>query len=576
MAVPVPVVASAAPGTSKSASAFAAMVEDLSGGEGATDVAQARTGRPTQAVAVSKPVAGPVSPDSPFAPGAPAAQGTSKFAYPFAALAEEWSAGPDGAGAEQVKTGRPTLAVAFAKPASPVSADNPAVPVPSAARDASKSASSLAALTEEWSAGAGEAGVAQAKTGGLTETKPVATPVPAGDPFASPAEALTRGAGEAGAAQSKTRKPSLAVPVSRFVTSRQVSTNPVSTNKGAGTDAGAPAQPAIPSQAGNAARGTPVQADAQEQSSSEATQAAAEQQDDTPAQPGGPASGAVPVGSKPSVRGRGPVTPAATGAALKAAAPLPFFAVAVPTPPAPVSLPKTPAASGSGPQERAASAPGAPDTAPERTSVSDAALEIRLRDKDDTTPAVPQAAGPAPVPAVELKPPAPELPPLPPAPETAAAQTVHVAPAVAAEVPARPPEPTAHSAPQSSPSTARSTDIEEPSASATPPQPLRSVSLEFSPDGAGDVRLRLSEKSGEVHISLHSADASLTSSLHKGVHELIGSLSSAGYEAEAWTPGQGRQNSQQEPDQRRNRRAAPDASGEEFGDMFQQPIQEIS
>jgi hypothetical protein len=111
----------------------------------------------------------------------------------------------------------------------------------------------------------------------------------------------------------------------------------------------------------------------------------------------------------------------------------------------------------------------------------------------------------------------------------------------------------------------------------TPAQPLRSLSLEFSPDGAGDVRLRLAEKSGEVHISLHSSDASISSRLHEGVHELVGSLSSAGYEAEAWTPGQGQRNNQGEPEQPKNPRPNRNASEtEDFGDLFQSPNQEAA
>jgi hypothetical protein len=108
-------------------------------------------------------------------------------------------------------------------------------------------------------------------------------------------------------------------------------------------------------------------------------------------------------------------------------------------------------------------------------------------------------------------------------------------------------------------------------------QPLRNVSLEFTPDGASDVRLRLSERSGEVHISLHSSDPSLSGRLHEGIHDLVGSLSSAGYDAEAWTPSQGRQNQQQPPEdspkQRRNDNSGTGA--EQFSGMLQQPIQEI-
>ncbi len=109
-------------------------------------------------------------------------------------------------------------------------------------------------------------------------------------------------------------------------------------------------------------------------------------------------------------------------------------------------------------------------------------------------------------------------------------------------------------------------------------QPLQSISLEFAPDGASDVRLRLSERAGEVHISLHSSDPSLSGRLHEGVHDLVGSLANAGYDAEAWTPSQGRQNNQRQPDTppRVRRSGSSGAGAEDFGGMLQQPIQEIS
>jgi hypothetical protein len=108
-------------------------------------------------------------------------------------------------------------------------------------------------------------------------------------------------------------------------------------------------------------------------------------------------------------------------------------------------------------------------------------------------------------------------------------------------------------------------------------QPLRSVSLEFTPDGASDVRLRLSERSGEVHVSLHSSDASLSGRLHEGIHDLVGSLSTAGYDAKAWTPNQGRQSQQQQPDDSPKKRRSDNAGSgaEQFSGMLQQPIQEV-
>jgi len=304
----------------------------------------------------------------------------------------------------------------------------------------------------------------------------------------------------------------------------------------------------------------------------------------------------VPANSVPAefrpVRGRALASAAiSSGPKPSATAQIPFFAAPAQVPIA-IPLPKFKAESGSGPQERTSTAPQTEDPAPaERAAVNDAALEVRIKvpvhESDPKPPAatadpVPPAGPAAPVSAPPVAPepvtlkPLPELPATQPAPQPVAALPINPAHAVAAEVTVRTPENPAHPPAQPATSTARSTDIEEPVATRETPQPLKSLSLEFSPDGAGDVRLRLSEKSGEVHISLHSPDASLTSRLHEGVHDLVGSLSSAGYEAEAWTPGQGHQNNQREPEQRKNRRADSKEAGEAFGDVFQQPIQEIS
>jgi hypothetical protein len=105
-------------------------------------------------------------------------------------------------------------------------------------------------------------------------------------------------------------------------------------------------------------------------------------------------------------------------------------------------------------------------------------------------------------------------------------------------------------------------------------QSLRSISIEFTPDGAQDVRLRLEERAGDVHISLHSTDPVLTGRLSEGVHDLVGTLANAGYDAQAWTPEQGRQNQRQSEDPRKNRRTNPAEAGvDEFGAVMQQPTE---
>ena len=107
-------------------------------------------------------------------------------------------------------------------------------------------------------------------------------------------------------------------------------------------------------------------------------------------------------------------------------------------------------------------------------------------------------------------------------------------------------------------------------------QPLRSVSLEFTPDGLSDVRLRLSERSGEVHISVHSNDPSMHGKLQDGIHDLIGTLSNAGYDANAWTPGQSRENHQRQREATPNprRKDTPGAGAEDFGGLLNNTTQE--
>jgi hypothetical protein len=119
---------------------------------------------------------------------------------------------------------------------------------------------------------------------------------------------------------------------------------------------------------------------------------------------------------------------------------------------------------------------------------------------------------------------------------------------------------------------------EEPVPDQTKTQlPIRSLALEFTPDGAGDIKLRLSERSGDVHISLHGTDPSLAGRVREGVSDLVGSLAKAGYDAEAWTPGEGRQGQRQQSDQRQSlRKPATEANAAEFNGILQQPIQEIS
>jgi hypothetical protein len=163
----------------------------------------------------------------------------------------------------------------------------------------------------------------------------------------------------------------------------------------------------------------------------------------------------------------------------------------------------------------------------------------------------------------------------PPAGQTQlAAQNPTTVPA--SPVPVPPPVYAGQTKPE--PQAASASPPEEPVADQTKTQPpIRSLALEFAPDGAGDVKVRLSERAGDVHISLHGTDPSLAGRVREGVSDLVGSLSKAGYDAEAWTPGEGRQGQRQHSDPRPSLRKTPaGANAAEFDGIFQQPIQEIS
>jgi hypothetical protein len=106
--------------------------------------------------------------------------------------------------------------------------------------------------------------------------------------------------------------------------------------------------------------------------------------------------------------------------------------------------------------------------------------------------------------------------------------------------------------------------VEAPKPVAMPDQampekaPVRAVAIEFRPDGVHDVRVRLAEHAGEVHVSVHSADPEVTQNLREGVTGLTATLAQAGYDARAWTPDQGQKQQQprEERAAKREKRAA--------------------
>jgi hypothetical protein len=99
-------------------------------------------------------------------------------------------------------------------------------------------------------------------------------------------------------------------------------------------------------------------------------------------------------------------------------------------------------------------------------------------------------------------------------------------------------------------------------------RPLKSVALEFTPDGARDVRVRLSERAGVVHISLHSSDPSMTKNLRDGMGDLTSVLEHAGYDANAWTSGGDKEQPQQREEPAPGLQTASGPATESFGSML--------
>ncbi len=86
-----------------------------------------------------------------------------------------------------------------------------------------------------------------------------------------------------------------------------------------------------------------------------------------------------------------------------------------------------------------------------------------------------------------------------------------------------------------------------------PKQTIRSLALELTPDGTRDLRVRITENAGNVHISLHSTDTLLSGRLQENVGDLVNTLSTAGYDADGWTRQQGKHRQEPQPRPRRER-----------------------
>lgn len=88
-------------------------------------------------------------------------------------------------------------------------------------------------------------------------------------------------------------------------------------------------------------------------------------------------------------------------------------------------------------------------------------------------------------------------------------------------------------APASEPVEPTATEVQP---DAKPATPVHDLSLRLTSD-AHHVDVKLTDRGGEIHVAVKSADPVLTSDLRASLHELVGGLEKSGFHAEAWHSG---------------------------------------
>ena len=76
----------------------------------------------------------------------------------------------------------------------------------------------------------------------------------------------------------------------------------------------------------------------------------------------------------------------------------------------------------------------------------------------------------------------------------------------------------------------------EPSNEEHAAESVRDISLRLTNKDQSSVQVRLSERAGELHVSVRTPDTGLTRGLRDGLSDLVGRLENSGYRAETWQP----------------------------------------
>jgi len=89
------------------------------------------------------------------------------------------------------------------------------------------------------------------------------------------------------------------------------------------------------------------------------------------------------------------------------------------------------------------------------------------------------------------------------------------------------------------PAESEAPQLMEPQSEERTTESVRDISLRLTDKDQGSVQVRLSERAGELHVSVRTPDAGLTRGLRDGLSDLVGRLETSGYRAETWQPAGG-------------------------------------
>ncbi len=67
--------------------------------------------------------------------------------------------------------------------------------------------------------------------------------------------------------------------------------------------------------------------------------------------------------------------------------------------------------------------------------------------------------------------------------------------------------------------------------------PIKNISLQVNQPGSERIDVRVVQQGGEVHVSVHTGDATMTTGLRQGLSDLQSRLEENGYRSEMWRPG---------------------------------------